>query len=137
MSNSDDKVALGEILRQHRVTIPLTLYELSSMSGVSTSHLGRIERGERYPSASILRKIAKPLGFEENELFTLAGYLTPLAEDIAEERKGYQGGVLDSYVGKMLGQESREMQHAVLGILAILKGIARDMSKANPTNPGT
>ncbi len=126
-----DRGALGKILRQHRVTVPLTLYKLSAMSGVSPSHLGRVERGERFPSASILRKIAKPLGFEEDELFTLAGYLTPIAEGVAEERKEYRGGMLDPYVGKMLAQEPLEVQRAVLGVLTILKSIARSMNKEN------
>ena len=36
---------LGEIIRQARVRIPITLQKLAAMSGVSPSHLGRIERG--------------------------------------------------------------------------------------------
>ena len=77
MTNNDNGQSLGRILKQRRVMIPLTLRRLATASGISPSHLGRVERGERFPSASILRKIAKPLGFEENELFTLAGYLSP------------------------------------------------------------
>ncbi len=72
--NSND---LGKILKQRRVMIPMTLGELAAASGVSSSHLGRIERGERFPSAHMLRKIAKPLGFEETELLTLGGFLSP------------------------------------------------------------
>ena len=34
-----------------------------------------IENAQRYPSTNVLRKIAKPLGLDENELFNLAGYL--------------------------------------------------------------
>jgi len=45
--------------------VPLTLRELASASDISASHLGRIEQGNRFPSARILRRIAKPLGFEE------------------------------------------------------------------------
>ena len=86
---------LGEIIRQGRVTQRLTLSQLSAMSGVSSSHLGRIERGERYPSASILRRIAKPLGFDEDELFTLAGYLTPRPPMIAEDEAEYRGKGLE------------------------------------------
>jgi len=67
LDNSED---LARILRQQRVMMSLTLQQLSEMSGVSSSHLGRIERGERFPSAHILRKIAKPLGLAEGELFT-------------------------------------------------------------------
>lgn len=120
---------LGKILRQQRVTIPLTLQELSDKSDVSPSHLGRIERGERFPSARILRRIASPLGFEEGELFALAGYLSPQMSGIDEKELGYTGGGLDPYVGRVLGQEPVEVQRAVIGILTILKSIARGMSK--------
>ena len=50
---------LGATIKQQRVMIPLTLWELDELSGVSMSHLARIERGERFPSARILRKIAE------------------------------------------------------------------------------
>jgi transcriptional regulator with XRE-family HTH domain len=122
---------LSKIIRQQRVTIPLTLQELSSKSGVSPSHLGRIERGERFPSASILRKVAQPLGFEEDELFTLAGYLSPQSPGIADSRREYYNGRLAPYVAKMLAQEPPDVQHAVIGILTMLKSIARSMTKEN------
>ena len=121
----------GRIIKQQRIAMQLTLQQLADMSGVSPSHLGRIERGQRFPSAHILRKIAQPLGFDEDELFTLAGYLTPIADGVAEERKEYRGGMLDPYVGKMLAQEPLEVQRAVLGVLTILKSIARSMNKEN------
>jgi transcriptional regulator with XRE-family HTH domain len=82
---------LGEIIRRQRVTIPLTLQELATMSEVSPSHLGRIERGERYPSARVLRRIAKPLGIGEDGLFTLAGYLSPHSSGVAEAGSEYSG----------------------------------------------
>ena len=127
-NNSD----LGKILKQQRMTIPLTLQELAATSGVSSSHLGRIERGERFPSARILRKIAKPLGFDEDELFTLAGFLSPQGSGVAEERgSGYIGRQLDPYVAKMLSEEPVEVQRAVIGILSVLKSVARGMSKTS------
>jgi transcriptional regulator with XRE-family HTH domain len=119
----------GEILRQQRVTLSLTLQELSGMSGVSPSHLGRIERGERFPSASILRKLAKPLGFEEDELFTLAGYLSPQSSGIAEDRAEYSGKQLDPYVARMLAQEPLEVQRAVIGVITILKSLAKSLTR--------
>ena len=111
------------------MSVPLTLRELSVTSGVSASHLGRIERGERFPSAHVLRKIAKPLGFEEDELFTLAGYLSSSAPSVAESRREYIGGGLDPHVARMLAQEPPEVQRAVIGILSILKTIARGITK--------
>ncbi len=121
---------LGRILKQQRVSVSLTLQELASQTGVSSSHLGRIERGERFPSARILRKIARPLGFDEDELFTLAGFLTPHASGVAEEsRANYTAHNLDPYVARMLGEEPPEVQRAVIGILSLLKSVARGIAK--------
>jgi len=117
---------LGRILKQQRMMIPLTLQELAATFGVSSSHLGRIERGERFPSARILRRIAKPLGFDEDELFTLAGFLSPQTSGVAEERtSSYSNRQLDPYVAKMLAEEPIEVQRAVIGILSILKSVAK------------
>ena len=121
---------LGRILKQQRVSLPLTLRDLSSMSGVSASHLGRIERGERFPSGSVLRKIAGPLGFEEDELFTLAGYLSPQQAGVAESRVEYgRRGDLDPYVARVLAQEPVDVQRAVIGILSILNSIAKTSAR--------
>ena len=120
---------LGRIIKQQRISIPLTLQEVASTTGVSASHLGRIEAGQRFPSAHILRKIAKPLGFEEDELFTLAGYLSPQSPKIAEDGLRYRGDQLDPYVARVLGQESVSVQRAVIGILSILKSITGSLSK--------
>ena len=123
---------LGKIIKQQRITIPLTLQELTAKSGVSSSHLGRIERGERFPSAHVLRKIARPLDFEEDELLTLAGYLSPQPHRIAEESPGYSGRRVDPYVSRVLAQEPVDVQRAVIGILAILKSLAKSIVKENP-----
>ena len=119
---------LGTMIKQQRVMVPLTLQELAAEAGISASHLGRIERGERFPSARILRKIAKPLGFEEGELFTLAGYLSPRLPNMAEEGPAYSGRQLDPYVARMLAQEPVEVQRSVIGILTILKSIAKSIT---------
>ena len=112
---------LARILRQQRVMRELTLQQLSEMSGVSSSHLGRIEREERFPSARILHKIAKPLGLAEGELLTLAGYLSSSATVESETRLGR----LDPYVAAVLSQEPVETQRAVVTILTVFKSMAR------------
>jgi len=104
-----DRDNLGEVIRRQRAMMALTLAELAEKSGVSASHLGRIERGERFPSARTLRRIAKPLGFDES-----------LPED---------GGQLDPYVATVLSQEPVNVQHAVVGIVTILKSIAESTTK--------
>ena len=124
-----DSNHLGGIIKQQRISLSLTLQELAGRSGVSASHLGRIERGERFPSAHILQKIAKPLAFEEDELFTLAGYLSPQSPMIAEKTPPYGSDRLDPYVARVLAQEPIETQRAVIGILTILKSIAKGTIK--------
>ena len=125
MINNNSEMNLGRILKQQRVMVPLTLRKLAALSGISSSHLGRIERGERFPSASVLREIAKPLGFEESELFSLAGYLSPRPAGIEERNANYFGGQLDPYVSKVLSEEPVEVQRTVIGILSILKSVAK------------
>ncbi len=135
MSGGSEREEFGKIIKQQRVMKPLMLQELARMSGVSQSHLGRIERGERFPSAAILRKIAKPLGFTEDELFTLAGYLSPRLDTIAETQPSYGRGQLDPYVLRALAQEPLEVQRAVIGILAVLKSIAKTESQMYKQSP--
>ena len=48
-------------LRVSRVTKGLTMVELSNLSGVSPSHISRIERGERVPGGRVLGKLRKIL----------------------------------------------------------------------------
>jgi len=67
---------LGNLVKERRGILGLTLAALAAKSGVSKAHLGRIEQALRYPSAKVLRKIAEPLGLRETELFKLAGYLS-------------------------------------------------------------
>ncbi len=129
--NDNSNSELGKIIKQQRITAPLTLQELTAKSGVSSSHLGRIERGERFPSARVLRKIARPLDFEEDELLTLAGYLSPQPRRIAEESPSYSGKRVDPYVARVLAQEPVDTQRAVIGILTILKSLAKSIVKEN------
>jgi len=130
--DNEYKNHIGVIIKQQRISIPLTLQELSKKTKVSASHLGRIERGERFPSAHILRKIAGSLGFEENELFTLAGYLSTPSSMISEAKLGYSTRQLDPYVVRVLGQEPVEVQRAVVGILTMLRSVAKNTDKESP-----
>jgi transcriptional regulator with XRE-family HTH domain len=125
-SQSSDN--LGEIIRRQRVAVPMTQQELAGISGVSPSYLGRIERGERYPSAGVLRRIAKPLGFGEDELFTLAGYLSPHPSSVAEAGEEYSRISVDPYVAGMLAREPVDVQRATVAILTILKNVARGVN---------
>ena len=131
----DNGANLGRIIKQQRISVSLTLQELAAKSGVSPSYLGRIERGDRFPSARVLRKIARPLGFNEDELFTLAGYRSPQPSGVAEREPDYGAGQLDPYVARVLSQEPVDVQRAVIAILTMLKTVAMTIAtKTKPTN---
>jgi transcriptional regulator with XRE-family HTH domain len=118
MTNGND---LGKIIKQRRTAIPLTLRDLAALSGVSGAYLSRIERGERFPSAHILQRIAKPLGFKEDELFTHARFLSHKSYTAESENATKRA----DHVAKVLAQEPVEMQDAVLGIISILKLVSK------------
>ena len=76
-----DNNNLGVILRARRQERGLILTQLGSLSGLHTSHIARIERGERFPTGHTLRRLAEPLGFSELELCKLAGFISRDATD--------------------------------------------------------
>jgi transcriptional regulator with XRE-family HTH domain len=114
----------GSLLKQQRLNVRLTLQELARKGKVSASHLGRIERGQRFPSARILRRIAQPLGLTENEIFALAGYLSPQTTSASDDTHGNGGGHLDPVVARLLSQEPIEVQRQVISLLNIMKSLA-------------
>lgn len=113
---------LGRIIHERRRRTKLTLQKLSALSGVSPSHLARIERKERFPSARILHKIARPLNFNENELFMLAGYLSYPVGARSDYRDNINSG-LDPEIVSVLAQQPHHMQRAVVDIINILQGL--------------
>jgi len=72
---------LGLILRARRKEKGLKLIDVSKLSGLHVAHIGRIERGERFPRGHTLRRLAEPLGFSELELCKLAGFISRDATD--------------------------------------------------------
>lgn len=128
----NDSNNLGKIIKQRRVITQLSLVKLAVATGVSVSFIDRVERGERFPSARTLRKLANPLGFTERELLSLANYLSNESSSI---KKGdVQLMKLDPYVAIVLSKEPVEVQRAILAILSVLKGIAKDVAFESSRN---
>ncbi|MGG3887802.1 helix-turn-helix domain-containing protein [Metabacillus fastidiosus] len=67
---------LGSCIREMREEKGLSGRELARRSNISQAYLSQLERGEnKKPSPEIIKKIAKGLDVDYNELMTLAGYL--------------------------------------------------------------
>ena len=125
---------IGILIKQRRNMIRLTLSQLSAKSGVSPSYLGRVEKGERFPSARILRRIADPLEFAERELFAFAGYLSPQSYDVV--KRASQVDLLEPNVARALSQEPFEVQRAMFSIFSALKYIATGTAEENSGDGG-
>lgn len=59
---------LGNMIREARTQKGLTQAALAEQAGISSSEIGKIERGEKEPSRDVLRKMAKPLGVTQKSL---------------------------------------------------------------------
>jgi len=119
----NDSNNLGKIIKQRRVITQLSLVKLAVATGVSVSLIDRVERGERFPSARTLHRLAKPLGFTERELLSLANYLSPQSSSMVERDAQFMK--LDPYVAIVLSKEPVEVQRAIVSILSSLKYIAK------------
>ena len=98
---------IGKIIREQRKSTPLTLSQLSEMSGVSVAHLGRVEQGQRKPSTHTLQKIAKPFGFDLYELLILAGYLSPEPSIFSEEQRDKLQAELNALLDRVIDDGKR------------------------------
>lgn len=76
---------IGEFLRTYRKQHnDMTLRELATKTGISFSHLSKIERGEHTPSKPTLKILSEKLNINLDKLYILSGY-TPenyVQEDI-------------------------------------------------------
>lgn len=68
-------MSIGEYIKSLRIQKNLSINQLSEHANVSSAHISRIERGLRYPSPSILKKIAPILQTDVNILMSKANYL--------------------------------------------------------------
>lgn len=66
-----DKLAIGSHLREARNIAKLTQEQLAEKVNVSTTYISDIERGAKFPSLSLLIKLANTLGISTD--FILRG----------------------------------------------------------------
>jgi len=115
------KRELANMLKDQREELGLTLAALSEKSGVCVSHIARVEKGERFPSALVLRRLAKPLGLAEGQLLATAGYLTNPAgayntgdirprtpQEVLDELRAVQPIAIPIYDEGVFGTEKKE-----------------------------
>jgi len=67
----DLQQTMGVVVRRERRERRLTLKELAERSALSVVYLGEVERGKKYPSASVLERLAAALDLETPDLLEL------------------------------------------------------------------
>jgi transcriptional regulator with XRE-family HTH domain len=77
----------GEFVRRERLAKEIGLREMAKMIGVSPTYLSKVERDEFPPPAEDkVRKIARIIGQDPDELLALAGRVASDLTDIIRER---------------------------------------------------
>src|SRR5438105_15227780 len=69
--------ALGEIIRQQRELLDLSMRRFAELAGISNPYLSQIERGLRAPSEHVLDAIARTLNVSADTLYERAGAPPP------------------------------------------------------------
>jgi transcriptional regulator with XRE-family HTH domain len=72
---------MGRVIRRERQDRHLTLKEVADKANLSVVYVGEVERGQKYPSAIVLEKLAEALDL------TVADLLELVAEEIRAERE--------------------------------------------------
>ena len=72
MEQHDDDWELGPLLR--RLRGDTSLRDVRRMTGISNSYLSQIERGDRRPGPSVLKRLASLYGVDLQDLLKRAGY---------------------------------------------------------------
>lgn len=73
-----------EYLRETRISLGLSISSLSEITGISTSHISRIESGKRKPSLEALEKLAESLELDFKETVKQADMLEKASSSIYE-----------------------------------------------------
>jgi transcriptional regulator with XRE-family HTH domain len=91
---SDLQQSMGIVIRRERQERKLTLKEMAERSALSVVYLGEVERGKKYPSASVLERLASALELAVSDLLEL----------VADELRGPQERVVSAIGFAMPGQ---------------------------------
>jgi transcriptional regulator with XRE-family HTH domain len=78
---------IHEYLQERRIEMKLSIQQLSKESGISASHISRMERGVRSPSPQTLEKLAIPLHVEYVTLLKVANLLESRQSNISDLEK--------------------------------------------------
>ena len=83
--------AIGPLLKRLRGT--LSLRDVNQRTGISSSYLSQIERGDRRPGSNVVRKLADLYNVDADELMRRAGresHIDPYSDEAMEVERAYE-----------------------------------------------
>jgi transcriptional regulator with XRE-family HTH domain len=86
-------MSIGEYLKAAREEQGLTLEQASELSGISKSHLSRLESSERQPSVAVLLALSAALGVSVGTLFGESEVSGPVAISSPDEPRRESNGL--------------------------------------------
>ena len=107
----------GQIIRARRRQLDLTLEEVAKRIKTSQQFVGQLESGQKGPSETIVKRLAKVLGFDARKLFLLARQhahtalnLSP-TNPVVSARKRFKNDNLLRRLHKMSDAEIEMLSH--------------------------
>ena len=114
---SDNKV--GKYLKSLRQGMGISQHKLAHITGLSVSHICRMEKGNRLPSGTVIVELSRAFGLDEKELLAMAGYLEAKPGSGKVEPRRYLEANIDPFVVYTLAQETPEVQRQIIEVLQI------------------
>jgi transcriptional regulator with XRE-family HTH domain len=108
---ADLQETVGQVIRRERKERHLTLKELADRAGLSEVYLGEVERGKKYPSSTVLERLALSLDIP----------LPELLEMVADELRGPQEAPLVSAIGFLQPEEAAAPRISIRRIVNLLQ----------------
>jgi len=107
---TDLRVVLAQNIKKYRKIRGFSQEELSDKANTSTTHIGMIEIGKKFPSVKMLEQIATALGVDTPELFTTETVVFMPAQNKSIERM-YQD-IMDDFdkFKKSIAEKIRNLQ---------------------------
>src|SRR5215475_2236125 len=102
---------MGRVIRRERQDRRLTLKEIADKANLSVVYVGEVERGQKYPSATVLEKLAEALDL------TVADLLELVAEEIRAERQPATANPIGFLLPEQPGQARRVVVKRIVNML--------------------
>jgi len=119
---------LGRYLKTLRQDMGISQYRLAALTGLSVSHVCRLEKGNRLPSGTMIVALAGTLGVAEKELLAMAGYIAPPTTPGKAGPRAPAETKIDPAVAAALGRLEPRVQRDVIEVLRVLKKTAGTMA---------